>query len=145
MSIPHASTRPAPTPHGDAPHRPVLQRGWRGLWIVTPALIWACASKVPIPSEPLAMAQAAVTSAASAGAAEWAPTELQLARDKLSRAKVAATEEHNLYATHLARESHADANLAEVKARSLKAQKTAGELGEGNRVLRDELQRSVKP
>ncbi len=44
-------------------------------------------------------------------------------------------------AQRLALEVQADANLAEAKARSAKAQKTAAALGEGKRVLREELQR----
>lgn len=107
-------------------------------------LIAACASTVPIPNEQLAIARTAVTSAASAGAADLAPTELRMARDKLTQANVAVADQHHEHATFLARESQVDANLAEVKARSQKAQKAAGELAEGNRVLREELQRSAQ-
>ena len=85
-----------------------------------------------------------MTSAATAGAAELAPAELSTARDKLARATVAVTEEHHDYANRLAREAQADANLAEMKTRNTKAQKAASELGEGNRVLREELQRANK-
>lgn len=107
-------------------------------------LFTACASSVPAPTAQMAASQAAVTSAASAGAADLAPSELSTARDKLTRATAAVTAEHHLYATRLAREAQADANLAEVKTRHTKARKAAGELGEGNRVLREELQRATQ-
>lgn len=109
-----------------------------------PVLVGACASGAPVPTEQLATARTAITSAASAGAADLAFTELRMARDKLTQADVAVTDKHHERAARLARESQVDANLAEVKARSLKAQKTAGELAEGNRVLREELQRSAQ-
>ena len=104
-------------------------------------LLGACTSMTPPPTQPMLSAQAAVTSAASAGAAEAAPTELRSARDKLAQAQVALADDRPKAAQRLALEAQADANLAEAKARSAKAQKTAAALGEGNRVLREELQR----
>jgi Domain of unknown function (DUF4398) len=134
-----------PTPHTANAHRPSHPpAGLLVALIACAALITACASAVPAPTEQMAAAQAAVTSATSAGAADLAPSELRTARDKLTRAQVAVTAEQHELATRLARESQADANLAEVTARSTKARKTAGELGEGNRVLREELQRSAQ-
>ncbi|MDP3131730.1 MAG: DUF4398 domain-containing protein [Burkholderiaceae bacterium] len=112
--------------------------------LVAPVLLGACASSVPVPNTQLAAARTAVTSAASAGAADLAPTELGMARDKLTQANAAVADQNLERATFLARESQVDANLAESKARSLKAQKAAGQLAEGNRVLREELQRSAK-
>lgn len=104
-------------------------------------LLGACASVSTPPTQPMLSAQAAVTSAASAGAAETAPTELRSARDKLAQAQVALADDKPKVAQRLALEAQADANLAEAKARSAKAQKAAAALGEGNRVLREELQR----
>lgn len=108
------------------------------------ALFTGCASSVPAPNQQVLASEAAVTSATSAGAADLAPTELRTARDKLAQAKVAVAAEHNEHASRLAREVQADANLAEAKARNAKAQKAASELGEGNRVLREELQRTAQ-
>jgi len=109
-------------------------------------VLWAtaCASNVPVPNAQMASAQVAVADAATAGAADLAPTELRTARDKLNRAQVALVAQENEHAERLATEAQADANLAEVKARNVKAQKTAAELREGNRVLREELQRSAR-
>jgi hypothetical protein len=104
-------------------------------------LLGACASLTPPPTQPMLSAQAAVTRAARAGAAETAPTELRSARDKLALAQVALADDKPKAAQRLAMEAQADANLAEAKARRAKAQKAAAALGEGNRVLREELQR----
>lgn len=112
--------------------------------LATTTLFTACASSVPAPNQQVLASEAAVTSATSAGAADLAPTELRTARDKLAQAKAAVAAEHNEHATRLAREAQVDANLAEAKARNTQAQKAAGELGEGNRVLREELQRATQ-
>lgn len=155
-SVPRSapSTLPAPAP-ADTPRaraatstgatEPTRRHGgWLAALLVAPVLLGACASSVPVPNAQLAAARTAVTSAASAGAADLAPTELRMARDKLTLANTAVAEQQHERATFLARESQVDANLAETKARSLKAQKAAGQLAEGNRVLREELQRSAK-
>lgn len=134
---------PAHTAHPAAHHS--FRLSWQlAALCAAPLLFTACASSVPAPTEQMAAAQAAVTSAASAGAADLAPTELRTARDKLAQANGAVTDEHHAYATRLAREAQADANLAEAKTRHAKARKTAGDLGEGNRVLREELERVAK-
>jgi outer membrane protein OmpA-like peptidoglycan-associated protein len=52
-------------------------------------LLGACASPTPPSTQPMLSAQEAVTSAASAGAVETAPTELRSVRDKLAIAREA--------------------------------------------------------
>ena len=133
-------TRPSADHRTPRRHRPGLPTA---LCVAT-VLFTACASSVPAPNQQVLASEAAVTSATSAGAADLAPTELRTARDKLAQAKVALAAEHNEHATRLAREAQADANLAEAKARHTKAQKADAELGEGNRVLREELQRTAQ-
>ena len=68
----------------------------------------------------------------------------QAARDKLARANAAVATDDNARALTLAQQAQVDARLAEVKARAIKAQKAAAELGEGNRVLREEMERKAK-
>lgn len=106
-------------------------------------LMAACAG-VPAPTEQMAVSTAAVTRAAGAGGTETAPAEMQMARDKLERAKLAMTKEDYDRARGLAEEAQVDAQLAEAKARSGKAGKAAAELQEGIRVLREELNRKNK-
>ena len=106
-------------------------------------LMAACAG-VPAPTEQMALSTAAVTRAAGAGGTETAPAEMQMARDKLDRAKLAMTKEDYDSARGLAEEAQVDAQLAEAKARSGKAGKAAAELQESIRVLREELSRKNK-
>lgn len=107
-------------------------------------LLAACSSMPPPPTEQLAVSSAAVASAASAGATELAAAELRTARDKLARANAAVATDDNARALTLAQQAQVDARLAEVKTRAIKAQKAAAELGEGNRVLREEMERKAK-
>lgn len=102
-----------------------------------------CAS-IPVPTEQFAVSKAAMADAVNAGAPEHAPFEMKTARDKLDRANVALVANDNDRARQLAEQAEVDAKLAEVKARSVKAQKAAAVSREGTRVLREELNRKSK-
>lgn len=102
----------------------------------------ACASTPP-PSAELALSSAALTRADGAGAAELAPAELRIARAKLERAQAALAAKDHEQALQMAQQSELDARLAEVKSRAAKARKTADELLESNRVLREEMGRKT--
>lgn len=104
-------------------------------------LLQACASSVPVPSEQMAGAAAAVDHARSAGANELAPAELRVAIDKLVLARQNIADEHNERARMLADEVVVDARLAEVKSRAAQARKAADGRQEDNRVLREETRR----
>ena len=111
------------------------------LWpLLALAMIAACAS-IPPPKAELAVAEAAVVNATNAGALQWAPAELRTAQDKLARAQSAMNAKENGKALSLAYEASADAQLAAAAARAAKAQRTADEVQEANRVLREELNR----
>lgn len=101
----------------------------------------ACASTTPPPNGEIEASNAAIAAATGAGGMEWAPSEMRSAQEKLNRAKQAVTDRDNDRAVTLARESLADARLAEAKANSAKARKSATELAESNRVLNEEVQR----
>lgn len=116
-------------------------------WLGTVALVAAmlqigCAS-FPPPNEQLAVATAAVDNAARAGAAELAPAELSTARDKLARANASMIEEKYERAQMLAEAALVDARLAEAKARHATAAKAALAVRDGNRVLRQEIDRGA--
>jgi len=102
-----------------------------------------CADKVPPPTQQITMATQAIAQAETSGAFELAPMELKSARDKLSLAQRAMEKEDNLKAGQLADQAMIDANLAEAKARSAKAQKTVEELKENIRILREEMDRKA--
>jgi hypothetical protein len=112
----------------------------QGLSLVVTLLVAGCAS-IPAPTEQIAVSKAAVDSASSAGGNEFAPAALRSAMEKMDAAERAMTREEYLVARQLAEQAQVDAQLAASTARSVKAQKAAGALQEGNRVLRDELNR----
>ncbi|MDP2417128.1 MAG: DUF4398 domain-containing protein [Hydrogenophaga sp.] len=107
------------------------------------ALQMGCAS-LPAPTEQMAVTTAALASAERAGAVALAPTEMALARDKLARANASMVEEKFERARMLAEAALVDARLAEAKARNAQAAQAATELREGNRVLRQELERAAQ-
>jgi len=113
-----------------------------GVVLVAALLQVACAS-LPPPNAQLAVATAAVDSAARAGAAELAPTEMALARDKLARANASMVEAKFERALMLAEAAQVDARLAEAKARNATAAKAAVTVREDNRVLRQEIERGA--
>jgi len=106
------------------------------------ALLAGCAS-TPVPSEQLAVAASAIEQAEKAGAAQSAPTELALAREKVARARSEA-ESHSGKpgdSQRLAEQATADAQLAQAKTQAAKADKSVAELEESLRALREEAQR----
>jgi membrane-associated HD superfamily phosphohydrolase len=99
-----------------------------------------CAS-TPAPTEQIALSKAAVASATSAGAGEYAPVEMKSAADKLTAAQRAFSDKDYERARQLAEQAQVDAKLAESTAQAAKAQKAITESQEGNRVLREEMNR----
>lgn len=108
-------------------------------------LAWAlsgCASDKTPATADVAVSQAALAAATSAGAATVAPDEMQAARDKLTRANQALAARDYRTATDLANQAAADAQLAQSKANSAKATSAAEELQKSIQALREELARS---
>lgn len=103
-------------------------------------LLFGCAS-IPAPTEQLAVSKAAVGNAGSAGGNQYAPIALKSAMDKMDAAQRAMTQEEYLLARRLAEEAQIDAQLASATADAAKAQEAARQLQEGNRVLRQEIDR----
>jgi hypothetical protein len=101
-----------------------------------------CASTPP-PTAQLAVATAAIAHATAAGAAETAPLELGMARDKLSRAQAAVANKDMDTALALAQQAQLDAQLAEAKGEAARSRKAADALGEAGRALREELTRKA--
>ena len=118
---------------------------WLGLTAVTALALtlMACATRIPAPTQELALSRAAIDAAARAGAAELAPAELTLARQKQAMADTAMTQEQHDRARMLSHEVQVDARLAEAKARSRRADRAASELREDGRVLRQEINRTA--
>ena len=100
-------------------------------------------SSLPAPTEQIAVSKAALSRASSAGSNEHAPMELRSATEKMSAAEQAMAKEDYLRAQRLAEQAQVDAKLAETKAALAKAQIAINNAEDSNRVLREELGRSV--
>lgn len=111
-----------------------------GIAIASAVLIAACAGVQP-PFEQMATAKAAVNTATSNGANEFAPTQLKAAIEKIARAEKAMSDKNYETAKQQAEQAQVDAQLATAMARSAKAQKAADALQEDGRILRQELDR----
>jgi hypothetical protein len=90
----------------------------------------------------VAVSQAAVESAMQADGTEFAPADMQAAREKLALAKRALAAKDYKAATDFANQAQADAKLAQAKAGSVKAQAVSATLQEDIRVLQSELERA---
>jgi hypothetical protein len=108
------------------------------------ALVLAgCASpqKAPATAD-VAVSRNAVENAVSAGAAELAPAEINMAREKMMRANQALAAKDYKLARELAIQAQADAKLAQSKAGTAKATAASNALDEDLRVLRQEVDRA---
>lgn len=118
--------------------------------VVAVAIFMAgCAStpattSISAPTEQMAISKAALNNARSAGGNEFAPLQFKSAMEKMEWAERAMGEKDYARARLLAEEVQVDAELAAAAARSAKAQKAADAVQEGNRVLRQEIDRKTK-
>lgn len=108
------------------------------------ALTVGCSSMKTPATASVAVSQAAVENAAGAGGAEFAPVEMNSAREKMALANKAMTAKNYKLANNLANQAEADAKLAQSKANSAKAQTAADALQDDIKVLREELNRVNK-
>jgi hypothetical protein len=100
--------------------------------------LMGCAS-MPPPKAEITRAEGAIEGARVADSEEYAPLELHNARKELQDAQTALTGENYQRAKRLAEQAQVDAQLAEQKALSAKAQKSVQELQEDMRLLRKEI------
>jgi len=118
------------------------RRGLALLSVAALALTVGCTSlKTPVTAD-LTVSKAAVDNAAGAGGAQYAPVEMNAAREKLALANKAMLAKDYKEARELANQAQADAKLAQSKANSEKAQAAAVVLEDDIRVLREELNRA---
>ncbi|MEO6354169.1 MAG: DUF4398 domain-containing protein [Burkholderiaceae bacterium] len=103
-----------------------------------------CSSMKTPATASVAVSKAAVENASGAGAAEFAPLEMNSAREKMALANKAMTAKNYKLANDLAIQAQADAKLAQSKANSAKAQTAADALQDDIRILREELNRAGK-
>ena len=99
----------------------------------------ACATTDP-PEREMGAARAMVSQARPI-AEKDAPQELAEAQLKLGRAEAAMQRKHYEHARILAQQAEADAKLAWTVAENARMQRTANEVQDTNRVLREEMER----
>ena len=114
----------------------------RGIYLLCLVSILMVGCKSMAPTAEVAVSKDAVSDAAVAGGAQFAPVEMNSAQDKLDRANKAMAAKDYPLARQLAIEAQADAKLAQSKANSSKAQQAADALQDDIRVLREELDRA---
>ena len=116
----------------------------RSLAVVLVAAGALCACQTPKrPLQAVATADAAVQQADLGAAAQHAPLELRLAREKLEEAKSKLRDEQYTDARRLAEQALVDVQLAEVKAQSAQARSTAEDLRQGIQTIQDEAERGA--
>lgn len=111
--------------------------------IAVAANVMTGCSSVPAPKEQMAVTKTEIQNALSGGGNEAAPLQLKSAMDKMNAAERAMADKEYIQARRLAEQAQLDAKLAEVMARSAKAQKAVDALQDDRRVLRNELQRQI--
>lgn len=102
----------------------------------------ACASTKP-PTEKLTQVEASIQQAEQVGAENYAPLEIREARKKLGKARELVQKEKYGKAKRTADQAMVDAELAQMKSLSEKAQKAVRELRESIRVLKEEIQNNL--
>ena len=90
------------------------------------------------PTTQLAVATQALNAAETAGATEFAPVEMQAARQKMNAAEKADFEKDYKKAKELAEQAEWDARVAERKARAEKVQRSVQDAERGVQELRNE-------
>lgn len=105
-------------------------------------LLSGCASTPP-PLQEMAVAEAALQRASSTGTSTAAPGELATAAAKLASARSAMAAGQSERARQLALEATVDAEVAEMRAQSVRSSTAARETEEAARVLREEISRKT--
>jgi hypothetical protein len=107
-------------------------------------LMVGCSSMKTPATADVAVSKAAVDNAAGAGGAEFAPAEMNSAREKLALANKAMVAKDYKLARDLSNQAQVDAKLAQSIANSAKARAAADAVQDNIRVLREELDRNNK-
>lgn len=100
----------------------------------------ACAPAKQPPTSQMALTQAAIEKATTAGAYDYAPLELKTSQDKVDQAKAAIQTKDYVKAERLLEQAEVDARLAEAKSSTAKTQKAVDELQKSIDLLRETVQ-----
>ena len=113
--------------------------GLSAICCATLILIAGCSSMKTPATASVAVSNAAVTNASSAGGTEYAPLEMRSAREKMEQANLALKDKDYKKADALAKAAQADAQLAQSKADTAKAQAAAAALQTDITVLQEQI------
>lgn len=113
-----------------------------GVVIGSVAMLAACTSVQP-PHDQMATSKAALNTAISTGANEFAPAQIKAATEKMTLAEKAMSDKNYAVATQQAEQALVDAQLATAISRAAKAKKAADALQEDSRILRQEIDRKT--
>lgn len=102
----------------------------------------ACGSSGKRPTSELALADSALKNAEAAGAREYAPIELRIAREKKGAADAAMADEKYSKARKLTMQAHADADLARAKSDAEKSRLALKEAQDTIEMIRTEAKRT---
>lgn len=102
----------------------------------------ACGSSEKKPDTEIAMTRAALQSAETAGAREYAPIELRLAREKQERAEKKLAKEEYASARRYSQQAIVDAELAKAKAEAEKSRLALKEVQDSILMMRQEVGRA---
>ena len=113
------------------------------LYVGIALVLVSCASTKP-PTQELARTEAVINQADQVGAEEYAPLEIREARKKLQQARELESEEKYEEAKRMAIRAEVDAELAEAKTLSEKAQNAVKQLRESIKLLKEEIGRKQR-
>lgn len=119
-----------------------LRVGLASLFAVLLAIGSVGCASTPRPVAQLAAAEAAVQSAQSDEAGEFAPIAMDRAEEKLRRANDAMGQQNYALAKRLAEEALADAEFAQAATAKAQTEQSVKEMQIGIEMLREEIRRS---
>ncbi|QQP92234.1 DUF4398 domain-containing protein [Skermanella sp. TT6] len=99
----------------------------------------ACANDIPAPTEQVTLSDNIIRDAEIAGAVQYAPVELNTAREKLEAARREMQAENNEEARRLAEQAEVDARLAELRSRTQTTKEAVAAVQASIDTLRREL------
>lgn len=121
----------------------ILQKSKVAILVAMIMVAGACANTKP-PTDQVAKSQAAIDQAEQVGARNYAPLEIREAKKKLDQARDLIDQKKYEQAQRLADQAAVDAELAETKTLSEKAQKAVRELRESIKILKEEITRNQR-
>lgn len=109
------------------------------IFVIVIVLCAGCGTTNP-PTQKLTQTETIINQASQIGAEDYAPLELREARRKLDEANRAFEQEKYEEAARLAEQAMVDAELAQMKTLSGKAEKAVNELRESLQLLKEEIE-----